>query len=82
MEEIIMALEREYDFYKKNMTAIREKYIGKRVVIVGDEIIASYDDFEEAYTETAKSYEPGTFMIYPVPENIADEVITLSPFGI
>ena len=77
-----MALEREYDFYKKNISAIREKYLGKRVVIVGEEIIASYNDFEEAYMETAKSYEPGTFMIYPVPVNIEDEVITLSPFGI
>jgi hypothetical protein len=81
-EEISMALEREYDFYKKNMMTIREKYLGKEVVIIGEEIIASYDDFEEAYIETAKSYKPGTFMIYPVPENIEDEIITLSPFGI
>jgi len=77
-----MALEKEYDFYKKNMSVIREKYLGKRVVIIGEEIIASYDDFEEAYKETAKLYEPGTFMIYPVPVNVEDEVITLSPFGI
>ena len=77
-----MALEKEYDFYKKNMSEIREKYLGKRVVIIGEEIIASYDDFEEAYVETAKSHEPGTFMIYPVPVSIEDEVITLSPFGI
>lgn len=77
-----MALEREYNFYKKNMFAIREKYLGKRVVIVGEEIIATYDNFEDAYMETAKAYKPGTFMIYPVPANIEDEVITLSPFGI
>jgi molecular chaperone GrpE (heat shock protein) len=81
-ENIYMALEIEYNFYKKNMLAIREKYVGKRVVIVGEEIIASYDNFDDAYIETAKSYEPETFMIYPVPINIEDEIITLSPFGI
>jgi hypothetical protein len=75
-----MALEREFEFYQKNMMEIREKYLGKRVVIVGEQLIAAYDDIEEAYTETAKSYEPGTFMIHQVPVNIEDEVVTLSPF--
>jgi len=77
-----MALEREFEYYQKNMAEIREKYLGKEVVIVGEQIIAVYDDFEEAYMETVKSYEPGTFMIYPVPVNIEDEVAVLSPFGI
>ena len=77
-----MPLEREFEYYQKNMTEIREKYLGKEFVIVGDQIIAAYDGIEEAYTETVKSYEPGTFMIYPVPVNIEDEVATLSPFGI
>ena len=77
-----MALEREFDYYKKNMTEIREKYLGKEVVIVGEQIIAAYDNVEEAYMETLKAYKPGTFMIHDVPVNIEDEVATLSPFGI
>ncbi|WP_461255430.1 DUF5678 domain-containing protein [Treponema sp. R80B11-R83G3] len=77
-----MALEREFDYYQKNMTEIREKYLGKEIVIVGDQIIAAYDNLEEAYTETVKSYKPGTFMLYQVPVNMEDEVATLSPFGI
>jgi len=77
-----MALEREFNYYKKNMTEIREKYLGKEVVIVGEQIIAAYDDMEKAYMETVKSYKPGTFMIYPVPVDIEDEVAVLSPFGI
>ena len=77
-----MALEREFDYYQKNMTEIREKYLGKEVVIVGEQIIAAYDDIEEAYMETVKTYKPGTFMIYPVPVDIEDEVAVLSPFGI
>jgi hypothetical protein len=75
-----VALEREFEFYQKNMMEIREKYLGKELVIVGEQIIAAYDDIEEAYMETVKSYEPGTFMIHKVPENIEDEVVTLSPF--
>jgi molecular chaperone GrpE (heat shock protein) len=75
-----MALEREFEYYQKNMAAIREKYLGKRVVIVGEQVIAVYDDLEEAYTETAKTYEPGTFMIHKIPKKIEDEVVQLSPF--
>ena len=77
-----MALEREFDYYQKNMMEIREKYLGKEVVIVGEQIIAAYDDFEEAYMETIKSYKPGTFMIHDVPVNIEDEVATIFSFSI
>ena len=59
-----MALEREFEYYQKNMTEIREKYLGKEVVIVGDKVVAAYDNLEEAYMETVKSYNPGTFMLY------------------
>jgi molecular chaperone GrpE (heat shock protein) len=75
-------LEREFDYYQKNMMEIREKYLGKRVVIVGEQIIAVYDDLEEAFMETAKTHTPGTFMIHEVPINIEDEVVTLSPFNL
>jgi len=75
-------LEREFEYYQKNMTEIREKYLGKEIVIIGDKIIACYDNFEEAFFETSKTYTPGTFMIHTVPVDIKDEVITLSPFGI
>jgi hypothetical protein len=74
-------LEKEFQFYEANKTAIREKYLGKQVVIVGDRIIASYDDMDEAYQETVKAYEPGTFMIHDVPIDIEDEIVHLSPFG-
>jgi hypothetical protein len=74
-------LEREFQFYETNKTAIREKYLGKQIVIVGDQIIASYNDIDEAYQETIKTYTPGTFMIHDVPVNIKDEIVHLSPFG-
>ena len=38
------------------MTEIRKKYLGKEVVIVGEQIIAAYDDIEEAYVETGRHF--------------------------
>jgi hypothetical protein len=74
-------LEREFEFYESNKSEIRKKYIGKRIVIVGEQIIAAYDDMEEAYQETIKTYTPGTFMIHDVPVNIEDEIAHLFSSG-
>ena len=73
-------LEKEFEFYETNKTEIREKYLGKQVVIVGEKIIGAYDDVDEAYQETIKTYIPGTFMIHDVPVDIEDEIVYLSPF--
>jgi len=72
-------LEREFEFYENNKSEIRKKYLGKRIVIIGEQIIAAYDDVDEAYHETIKTYTPGTFMIHDVPVNIEDEVANLFP---
>ena len=74
-------LEREFEFYENNKLEIREKYLGKQIIIVGNEIIGAYNEIEEAYNEAIKIYPPGTFMIHDVPVNIEDEIIHLSPFG-
>jgi uncharacterized protein YtpQ (UPF0354 family) len=74
-------LEREFEFYENNKSEIREKYIGKRIVIIGEQIIAAYDNMEEAYQETIKTYSPGTFMIHDVPVNIEDEIAHIFPLG-
>ena len=73
-------LEKEFYFYENNKSIIREKYLGKRIVIVGEQIIAAYDNIDEAYNETIKKYEPGTFMIHNIPVDIEDEIVHLSPF--
>jgi len=74
-------LEKEFEFYENNKSAIREKYLGKQVVIVGEKIIGAYDDIDEAYQETIQTHTPGTFMIHDVPVDIEDEIIHLSPFA-
>ena len=74
-------LEKEFEFYEKNRPSIREKYLGKQIIIVGDKIIGAYDDIDEAYQEAIKNYTPGTFMIHDVPVEIEDEIVHQSPFG-
>ena len=73
-------LEREFEFYENNKIEIRKKYLGKQIVIVGNEIIGVYDDLDEAYEETIKTHTLGTFMIHDVPVDIEDEFVHLSPF--
>ena len=75
-------LEKEFEYYENNKSAIRERYIGKQIVIVGERIIGVYDDIDEAYQETIKTYAPGTFMIHDVPIDIEDEIVHLSPFAL
>jgi hypothetical protein len=67
-------------FYATNKPIIREKYLGKQVVISGDKILGAYDDVGKAYQEAIKTVPLGSFVIKDIPENIEDEVIYLSPF--
>jgi len=72
--------ERELQYYNSNKEQLREKYLGKHIVIADDEVIGVFDDAGTAYTDTSKKIPPGSFMIREIPENIEDEVQYLSPF--
>jgi hypothetical protein len=48
-------LEKEFEFYENNKSEIRERHLGKKIVIVGDQIIGVYDDIDKAYQETLKT---------------------------
>jgi hypothetical protein len=59
--------EKENKFYKENRDALREKYLGKAIVIVGGSVIGAYNDIGEAYKETIKTNKPGTFCLKNIP---------------
>ncbi|GHT84496.1 hypothetical protein FACS1894137_07610 [Spirochaetia bacterium] len=61
-------LERETAFFEAHETELREKYLGKRVVIYQGQIIGVYDSDMEAFEETSKTITPGSFMIKYIPE--------------
>ena len=57
------ALENEFKFYLDNQASILAKYGGKFVVIVGNEVVGAFDSMADAYFDSIKKYEPGTFLI-------------------
>jgi hypothetical protein len=58
--------ETEQSYFDSHKAEFREKYIGKRIVICGNEFKGAYDTDGEAYAASVKTMKPGTFMIKPV----------------
>jgi hypothetical protein len=59
-------LDREQTYFEAHKAELREKYLGKRIVIAGEEIKGAYDTDAEAYAAAVKTMKPGSFMIKPV----------------
>ena len=57
----------ENKFYEDNREDIRKQYLGKAIVIVGNTVIGSYNNIGEAYKETIKVREPGSFCLKNIP---------------
>tara|TARA_R110002049_G_scaffold185921_3_gene354200 strand:- start:1200 stop:1436 length:237 start_codon:yes stop_codon:yes gene_type:complete len=56
-------LEQEFKYYLDNQEKFVSQYEGKYLVIIGEEIVGVYSSDEEAYFESEKKYESGTFLI-------------------
>lgn len=52
-----------YEYFIKNRNALAQKYNRWFLVIKDCRVIGSYDTFDEAFTETTKTEELGTFLI-------------------
>jgi hypothetical protein len=72
--------EAENKFYEENRAALREKYLGKRIVIVQDKILGVYDTDSEAMAETSKIMELGTFCVKYIPVDPGEEYHRLLTF--
>jgi len=59
-------LEKEYDYYLKNIDSLKDKYLNKFIVIKDDEVIGVYDDRTDALKKTAKKHKLGTFLIQQI----------------
>jgi hypothetical protein len=70
MEALMLAVDNYYkeenDFYKKNVEMIREKYLDKVIVIIGNQIVGVYDEPGTAMRETKKTHPLGTFCVKEV----------------
>ncbi|NLE62528.1 MAG: hypothetical protein GX612_01640 [Bacteroidales bacterium] len=56
-------LDKELQYYIDNQNELVAKYLGKFLVIKDQTIIGVYDTEIEAYSETVKKHELGTFLI-------------------
>ena len=56
-------LKKEFKYYLDNQDELVKEYNGKVIVIVGEKVIKSYSSKIEAYEDSIKSFESGTFLI-------------------
>ena len=56
-------LKKEFEYYLKNQSELLNKYAGKFLVIKDQKVIGFYDTEIEAYANTVKTQEAGTFLI-------------------
>lgn len=56
-------LEREFKYYLSHQKELVEKYNGKYLVIIGEDIIGAFDSEMAAIEGTSKTHELGTFLV-------------------
>ena len=56
-------LDKEFKYYLDNQKELVKKYNKKFLVIKDGEVIGDYDSEDEAYFNTIKDHELGTFLI-------------------
>lgn len=56
-------LKHEFQYYLDHQEELLKKYNGKVIVIIGERVIGAFNTKQEAYLNSIKKYEPGTFLI-------------------
>ena len=56
-------LNREYQYYIDNQKELVERYNGRVVVIVNEQVVGDYDNEEQAYFASKDKYGLGNFLI-------------------
>jgi hypothetical protein len=56
-------LRKQFQYYLDHQDELVQRYRGKWVVIVGEEIVGDFDSELAAYAFATTGYEPGAFMI-------------------
>lgn len=59
-------LVKEFDYYLAHQDEMVEQYDGKVIVLKSHAVIGVYDTSLEAFTETVREHERGTFIIQKV----------------
>ncbi len=59
-------LKKEFEYFLSQQKELKEKHMGKFVVVKGGQVIGVYDDESTAIAETKKAHELGTFLVQKV----------------
>ena len=60
------ALRDEFEYYLAHQDELVADYDGKVIVLKSHQVLGEYDSEGDAYIETKKAHEPGTFLIQRV----------------
>ena len=71
-------LKDELDYFVANQAELVKQYAGKILVIKNKAVIGVYSNVLEAYIESQKENELGTFMIQPCENGIDAYTVTIS----
>ncbi len=63
LQNTVTMLEKEFKYYLDHQQELVEKYNGKTLVIVGEEVVGIYDSEAAAYFDSITKYQPGTFLV-------------------
>jgi ABC-type Zn uptake system ZnuABC Zn-binding protein ZnuA len=67
-----------FEFYRANLDELLKKYRDSFVVIKNKAVIGAHGSFEEAYEETIKTEELGTFIIQHCVDADAESYVFVS----
>lgn len=56
-------LKKEFKYYLEHQDELVKQYFGKFIVLKGGQVIGVYSSHSEAYNETVKKEDLGTFLI-------------------
>lgn len=71
-------LEKELNYFIANQERLVQEYRGKTLVIKDEQVVGVYDTPLDAYVESMKKYQPGTFMIQPCSEGTDAYTVTIT----
>lgn len=66
-------LDKEYQYFKDNRQELLKKHKNKFLVIQNEKIVGSYNTELEAYQESVKKFELGTFLLQQCVEEKSEE---------
>jgi hypothetical protein len=69
-------LDKEFSYYLEHQDELLKKYNNRFVVIIGENVVGSYDSHQQALFQTKKTHKLGSFLIQKCTEGEAAYTMT------